>query len=117
MVKVCRISGRCISWSGSKPSIRQASGCARARAASEAAGCCSTSVHEADRGLESAPLGEVEAVDIDDSIDRGDIDDACIDRGDSGLDDGPVVSIVVEATDRETISSVSTRQDDQRTAL
>ena len=74
-------------------------------------------MHEADRGLGSAPLGEVEAVDIDDSIDRGDIDDACIDRGDSGLDDGPVVSIVVEATDRETISSVSTRQDNQRTAF
>ena len=84
---------------------------------SEAAGCCSTSVHEADRGLGSAPFGEVEAIDIDDSIDCGDIDDACIDRDDNGLDDGPVVSIVVEANDRETISSVSTRQDNQRTGF
>ena len=80
---------------------------------SEAAGCCSTSVHEADRGLGSAPFGEVEAVDIDDSIDRGDIDDACIDRDDNGLDDGPVVSIVDAATDRETI--VCFNSDNQRT--
>ena len=98
MVKACRISGRCISWIGCKPSIRQASGCARARALSEAAGCCSTSVHEADRGLGGAPFGEVEAVDIVDSID---IDDTCIDRGDNGLDDG--LDIDSMGIDRATI--------------
>ena len=43
-------------------------------------------MHEADRGLGSAPFGEVEAVDIADSVDRSVIDDACIDRGDNGLD-------------------------------
>lgn len=55
-------------------------------------------MHEADRGLGGAPFGEVEAVDIVDSID---IDDTCIDRGDNGLDDG--LDIDSMGIDRATI--------------